>query len=79
MKSSQMLDVYAIGNNILAAITVAMSNIDAPIINSGGTFTPFVSSWKNLINPALLCGIPALCCFFFLLLIVVRRDYTAVR
>jgi hypothetical protein len=36
--------------------------------NSGLTLGPFVSSEKNLMSPALLCGIPALSFFFLLLM-----------
>ena len=37
---------------------------------SGLSLTPYDSSWKNLIRPALEAGIPGLESFFFFLLIV---------
>jgi hypothetical protein len=61
--------------NTLAKITTAIRTNAPPITNSGFTLGPFVSSWKNLINPALLCGIPGDWSFFFFPLIDVPSRY----
>lgn len=50
-------------------MTTAINTKAPPTTNSGLTFGPFVSSWKNLMSPALLCGIPGAWSFFFFPLI----------
>jgi hypothetical protein len=49
--------------------TLIISVIVIMTIYSGLSFTPYDSSWKNLIRPALEAGIPGLEVFFFLLIV----------
>jgi len=50
--------------------TLIISVIVMTTTYSGLSFTPYDSSWKNLIRPALEAGIPGFESFFFFLLIV---------
>ena len=50
-------------------MTVIIRDIAPITTNSGLILTPYDSSWKNLIKPALEAGILGVVSFFFLLIV----------
>lgn len=51
-----------------ASITAIMNMMDPAMTNSGFILTPWASSWKNLISPALAAGMDVVLSRFFLLI-----------